>query len=103
MIYKGDTSSDQLIGHMFIYKIAFDVLDDTDSQQHKLKELIVETMVNLAQMFVNNGYVMADATGQGTKWTRMHHDFFSSDYTLEDSLLKAIQILLVFKLAYYLT
>ena len=103
MIYKGDTSSDQLIGHMFIYKVAFDILDDTDSQEHKLKELIVETMVNLAQMFVNNGYVMADATGQGTKWTRMHHDFFSSDYTLEDSPLKAIQILLVFKLAYYLT
>ena len=60
-------------------------------------------MAGLAQMFVNNGYVMADATGQGTKWTRMHRDFFNSDYTLEDSPLKAIQILLIFKLTSYLT
>ena len=47
-------------------------------------------MVNLAQMFINNGYSHVDATGQGTKWTRLHRDFFISDYTLEDSPLKAI-------------
>ena len=60
-------------------------------------------MVGLSQMFINNGYVMADATGQGTKWTRMHRDFFNSDYTLEDASLKGIQTLLIFKLTHYLT
>ena len=60
-------------------------------------------MVNLAQMFINNGYNHVDATGQGTKWTRMHRDFFLSDYTLEDSPLKAIQTLLIFKLTFYVT
>ena len=103
MIYKGDTSSDELIGHMFVYKIAFDILDDSNEQEQQLKELVVETMVNLAQMFVNNGYIMADATGQGTKWTRLNHDFLSSDFTLEDSPLKAIQLLLIFKLTHYMT
>lgn len=103
MIYKGDTSTDEVVGHMFIYKLAFDILDEADEEEGQLKELVVETMVNLAQMFVNNGYVMADATGQGTKWTRMHRDFFNSDYTLEDSPLKAIQTLLIFKLTHYMT
>ena len=60
-------------------------------------------MVNLSQMFINNGYVMVDATGQGTKWTRLSHEFLSSDFTLEDSPLKAIQLLLIFKLTHYLT
>ena len=32
MMYKGDTSSDELIGHMFIYKIAFDILDESDQE-----------------------------------------------------------------------
>ena len=30
LVYKGDTSTDEIIGHLFIYKIAFDILDDTD-------------------------------------------------------------------------
>ena len=54
-------------------------------------------------MFLNNDYNLVDATGQGTKWGRMHRDFFSSDFTLEDSPLKAIQTLLVFKLSFYFT
>lgn len=82
MIYKGDTSTDEVIGHMFIYKIAFDILDENDPEQKLLKELVAQTMVGLCQMFINNGYIMADATGQGTKWTRMHRDFLNSDYTL---------------------
>ena len=32
MIYKGDTSTDEVIGHMFIYKIAFDILDENDPE-----------------------------------------------------------------------
>jgi hypothetical protein len=60
-------------------------------------------MVRLAQMFINNGYQMVDATGQGTKWARMQRDFLVSDYTLMDSPLKAIETLLIFKLTYYLT
>jgi hypothetical protein len=103
MIYKGDTSTDEVIGHLFIYKTAFDVLDDTNKEERQLKELIAETMENLAQMFINNGYVMADATGQGTKWSRLHRDFLASDYTLEDAGLKAIETLLIFKVAHYVT
>lgn len=71
LVYKGDTSTDEVIGHLFIYKIAFDILSNFDEEQNEIKELIVETMVNLAQMFINNGYNHVDATGQGTKWTRM--------------------------------
>ena len=32
LVYKGDTSTDEVIGHLFIYKIAFDILDDRDSE-----------------------------------------------------------------------
>jgi hypothetical protein len=102
-LYKGDTSTDTLIGHLFIYKIAFDILDDADQEERKLKELVAETMVNLAQIFINNGYSHVDATGQGTKWTRMHRDFFNSDITVEDCPLKALETLMIFKLAYYIT
>ena len=60
-------------------------------------------MRNIAQMFINNGYLMVDATGQGTKWARLTRDFFNSDYTLQDCSLKSLELLLVFKLTHYLT
>lgn len=71
MVYKGDTSTDSLIGDIFLFKIAFDILDETDQEEKQLKDLIASTMAGIAQMFLNNGYNQVDATGQGTKWTRM--------------------------------
>ena len=32
LIYKGDTSTDEVIGHLFLYKIAFDILSDDDPE-----------------------------------------------------------------------
>lgn len=32
LVYKGDTSTDEVIGHLFIYKIAYDILDDSDNE-----------------------------------------------------------------------
>jgi hypothetical protein len=32
LYYKGDTSTDEVIGHLFIYKIAFDILDESDAE-----------------------------------------------------------------------
>lgn len=37
LIYKGDTSTDEVIGHLFIYKIAFDILDERDPEEKTLK------------------------------------------------------------------
>lgn len=36
-IYKGDTSTDSMIGHLFLYKVAFDILDVTDEEEKKLR------------------------------------------------------------------
>ena len=60
-------------------------------------------MVGLSQMYINNNYMMIDATGQGTSWARGNRDFLGGDYTLEDAPLQALEILLIFKLTYYFT
>ncbi len=60
-------------------------------------------MNNFCQHLVNNGYTMVDATGISTVWTKLMKQFLTSDYTLEDATLKAIQLLLSFKVAYYVT
>lgn len=65
--------------------------------------LIVSTMDNFCNCLVNNGYTMVDATGQGTSWAKLTRDFLNTDYTIQDAPLKAIQLLMSFKLCNYLT
>ena len=101
--YKGDTSTDEFIGHLFAYKVAYDVLNDNDPEEKTLKDLTVETVTNFAQHFINNGYGMVDATGQGTSWGKTTRNYLNSDYTVEDRSLNSLVILCTFKLAYYMT
>ena len=60
-------------------------------------------MTKLAQMLINNGYSIVDAAGYGTKWCKLTKDFMNSDMTLEDAPLKSIELLLIFKVAHYVT
>jgi hypothetical protein len=60
-------------------------------------------MVKFTQHLINNGYQMVDGTGQGTSWSKLVRDFLNNDYTTEDAPLKALQLLLCFKVTYYMT
>jgi hypothetical protein len=60
-------------------------------------------MDNFCQHLVNNGYSMVDATGQGTKWSKLYRQLLTSDYTIDDAPLKALELLVSFKFAYYVT
>ena len=101
--YKGDTSTDEIIGHLFMYKIAWDILNDNDKEEHALKELIRTTISNYSQHLIDNGYGLMDASGQGTKWGKTTRDYFNSDFTVEDNSLNSLVMLDTFKLAYYIT
>lgn len=100
IIYKGDTSTDELIGHLFIYKVAYDILGEEDPE---LKQIITDTVRNLALHYVDNGYGLRDATGQSTTWGKTDRDYFNNSYAWEDCSLNAMVILNAFKLASYVT
>lgn len=102
IVYKADTSTDEIIAHLFIYKIAYDILDD-DGEEGELKALVVDTMRRLAQHYVDNGYSMRDATGQATTWGKTERDYFNNAYAWEDCSLNSLIVLSAFKLAGYVT
>ena len=101
--YKADTSTDELIGHLFIYKVAYDILDESNPEEAQLKALVSDTMDRLAQHFVDNGYSLRDATGQGTSWGKTELDYFNNGMTWEDSPLNCLVLLNIFKVASYVT
>lgn len=100
IIYKGDTSADELIGHTFIFKLMYDILADEDPE---LKELMVTAIDNLAQHLVDNGYMLVDGSGQHTTWSNFSRTSFNVSSSIPMAPLHTMVVLSVFKTAAYIT
>ena len=61
--WKGDTSSDEIVGHFFIYSIAYDLLPDAE-----LKKRIAETGKRIMDHIIGHGYYLVDLDGKPTLW-----------------------------------
>ncbi|MBQ7295763.1 MAG: Ig-like domain-containing protein [Clostridia bacterium] len=100
VVYKGDTSSDEVIGHLFIYKIAYDILGAEDPE---MKELITNTVEKFAQHLVDNNYCLTEATGQPTTWGKYNRAYLHNGQNVGGGALQSAVLLSAFKLAAYMT
>jgi hypothetical protein len=100
IFYKGDTSSDEIIGHLFLYKLAYDILGEEDPE---LAELIVNTVDKFAQHLVDNSYCLVDGSGQPTTWGKFSRTYLHNGQVLGGAPLQTSVALCIFKLAAYLT
>lgn len=100
IIYKGDTSADELIGHMFLFKLMYDVLAPEDAE---LKQILTEAIDSLAKHLADNSYMLVDGTGQPTTWSNFSRECFSAASTLAAAPLHAMVVLCIFKTAAYIT
>ena len=100
IFYKGDTSSDEIIGHLFLYKIAYDILAEEDPE---LGELIVNAVAKFAQHIVDNSYCLVDGSGQPTTWGKFSRTYLHNGQVLGGAPLQTSVLLCLFKLAAYLT
>lgn len=100
IFYKGDTSSDEIIGHVFLYKLAYDILGPEDPE---LAELIVNTMDKFAQHLVDNSYNLVDGSGQPTTWAKFSRTYMHNGQVLGGAPLNTMVLLTVFKVAAHVT
>ena len=61
--WKGDSSSDEIVGHFFIFSIAYDLLPDSE-----LKRRIAETAKRIMDHILEHGYNLIDLDGKPTLW-----------------------------------
>lgn len=100
IFYKGDTSSDEIIGHLFLYKLAYDILGPEDPE---LAGLLEETMEKFAQHLVDNSYCMVDGSGQPTTWAKFSRTYMHNGQVLGGAPLNSMVLLCAFKVAAYIT
>jgi hypothetical protein len=72
--WKGDTSSDEIVGHYFVYPIYYDLVADEAE-----KRVLASTLGRITDHILDNDYQLIDVDGQRTRW-----GFWAPDAIWED-------------------
>jgi hypothetical protein len=95
--WKGDTSSDESVGHFFILGIAYDLIDDA-----ALKARLAKAARLMMDYIVSHGYNLIDVTGKPTTWGKWSPEYFAGNGK-SDSPLNAAELLSFLKTTYHMT
>ncbi len=98
-LWKGDTSSDEITGHMFSYLFYYDLAADK-GRRERIKTLVAKIM----DYIIDNGYELLDIDGKNTRWgvwspEKLHND---PDWRVEAPI-NAFEILSFLKTALHIT
>ena len=98
-LWKGDTSSDEITGHMFGYLFYYDLVADDAERQHVCRHVL-----KIIDYIIEGGYVLKDIDGTHTKWgvwapEKLNYD---PDWTPERGV-NSVEILSFLKLAYHMS
>ncbi len=95
--WKGDTSSDEIVGHYFLLSIAYDLLDDA-----ALKARMATAARRMMDYILENGYNLIDVTGKPTTWGKWSPEYFAGNGK-SDSALNAAELLSFLKATEHMT
>ena len=96
--WKADTSSDEIVGHFFLFSIAYDVLPNP-----VLKRRIAATTRRIMDHIISHGYNLIDRTGRPTTWGKWSPEYFATKGGRPDSPLNAVELLSFLRAARHIT
>lgn len=96
--WKGDTSSDEIVGHFYLFWAAREFLPDGP-----LRAQVRDTAARIMDHIVRNGYYLIDVTGKPTRWGRWTPEYFASPGGSPDAPLNAVELLMFLKVTHHLT
>ncbi|SHN24786.1 hypothetical protein SAMN04488057_113102 [Cyclobacterium lianum] len=97
--WKATTSSDEAIGHVFVFGVIAELVED-ETIRHKAVRLLDELM----QHIVDNDWYLVDYDGKPTTWGRWHPDYVNSFPTMVgDRKLNSSNIVAMLQTAYHFT
>ncbi len=95
--WKGDTSSDEIVGHYFLLSVASDLVDDA-----ALKSRMAAGARAMMDHILAHGYNLVDVTGKPTTWGKWSPEYFAGQGKA-DSALNALELLSFIKTTEHLT
>lgn len=96
----GDTSSDEISGHMYVYPLLFDLVAETPEEKARVYRLIN----NIMSYIVENNFMLIDVTGKPTTWGRWNPQYLEDTSSWYDEQgINSLQILSWLLSAYRIT
>ncbi len=96
--FKSDTSSDEIVGHFFIFDLAWELLPPGP-----LRDDVRATAVRMMDRILNDGYLLLDRSGKPTRWGKWSLEYFASPGGRPDSPLNALELLSFLKVTHRIT
>ncbi len=96
--WKGDTSSDELVGHFFAYAIAYDLLPDERDRQ-----TIRPVVARLANHLLDHDWKLVGFGGKVTRWGDYSPEYFRTSEGKEEAPLSSLELLSHLRVAYHVT
>ena len=94
--WKGDTSSDEIVGHYFVYPIYYDLVAAEDE-----KPALRGVVDRITNHILDHGYQLVDVDGKPTRWGWWAPDQIWND--ADETGLRALHILAHLRVALYMT
>eukprot|EP01102_Stenamoeba_stenopodia_P019004 TRINITY_DN7060_c0_g4_i2.p1 TRINITY_DN7060_c0_g4~~TRINITY_DN7060_c0_g4_i2.p1 ORF type:complete len:802 (-),score=153.57 TRINITY_DN7060_c0_g4_i2:157-2529(-) len=89
-IWKGDTSSDEVTGHLFAYPIFYDLVAETPEEKQRAYNLIY----NIVYGIVEHNFTLINQFGNATTWGKWNPQYLNDDPDwYDDRGLNSMQIL----------
>jgi len=98
-LWKGDTSSDEITGHLYAYAVYHDLVADEDE-----RALVRDLVVRIVDYIVDNGFVLKDIDGEATRWAVWSPEKLNDDPDWRnESSINSVEILSYLKVAQHMT
>jgi len=98
--WKGHTSSDELVGHIFGAAVLYETAAATDTERQRIAGFIDAIVSHI----IRNNYYFVDADGQPTLWARWNPEYVNwYPQTIVDRRLNSAEIVAALHLAHSLT
>jgi hypothetical protein len=96
--WKGDTSSDELVGHFLAYAVAYDLLPDEPD-----RAAIRRVAERIAAHLLDHGLELVGFGGRVTRWGKYSPAYFQTEEGKEDEALNSLELLSHLRVAYHIT
>ena len=97
-LWKGDTSSDESVGHYYAYALYFDLVANKAE-----KEEIRKVVSRLTDHMIENDYDLIDLDGKPTRWGQWSERYFQTEEGSYEAALRSIELLAFLKTAHHIT
>ena len=94
IIYKGDTSSDEITHHYLLFYFAHRILGPED---HELDALIADRAKAIMDHILTHGNTLTECDGLPTTWAKWNKAYFETPIGWSDACLNAAELLMYLK------